>query len=233
MGKKFFGLKNKEMLYSNKKMSMLVTIAVSVITVLVLVSPGLISTVIIDTTEGSVTTGTSVLNEDNVTIGDMVFEDGVVNSPFKIESDYGYLEVCNYGSEDVGVIVNGSNDDATLKFITNDVSSIKFHNVSDEREFNLNHGSGCHSLYVYDDVVDSYPFLLKSGSLIINAVNDYHPVDTDYKFEVLGSATIEDVLCLEPCSNPAVSDEGCIYYDSDFNKLRLRNDTGWVNITVS
>ena len=48
------------------------------------------------------------------------------------------------------------------------------------------------------------------------------------------TVNIEDALSLNPIASPPGSpNEGDIYYDSNFNKLRLYDATGWVNLTVS
>jgi len=62
-------------------------------------------------------------------------------------------------------------------------------------------------------------YVSNQGHLILDSDNDV--------------TKIEDILFLKPRATEPGGIEGQIYYDSVFNKLRLRNNAGWVNITVS
>ena len=53
-------------------------------------------------------------------------------------------------------------------------------------------------------------------------------------FKTAKTVEIDSVLKLTPRSDsPTPAYEGMIYYDDTYNKLRLYNDTGWFNVTVS
>ena len=98
-------------------------------------------------------------------------------------------------------------------------AQVEFKNLTDTVVGYVGFTGGAH-LHVnnkYDGEIRHY---VNSDTLKMTVAKDY------VKFD--------DMLLLDPvASPPSGAVEGCLYYDSGFNKLRLRNDTGWVNVTVS
>jgi hypothetical protein len=70
---------------------------------------------------------------------------------------------------------------------------------------------------------DSYQIMLGTADEKVIIPGDAH---------VFGSATIDDVLNLEPRTQPATAEEGDVYYDATNGKLRFFNGTIWLYLST-
>jgi len=233
----------------NKKTSRLLQYGVLLVSTCFIISSVVMGTVKIDGTSGEITVGNSLMNNDYVNATNIDVNKAYLDEIHFTNSDYTNIYTENNFKLGVisenGLYLGPANDDS--------ITGIQIGIDIDA------HTRGCNGILTIDGTDYSYITLECSNEstrwkILAGVINEgefkieddmtgkrpFHiQADTENDLLKLTNATVDyvqinDVLNLHPLNTePSSAPEGSIYYDSTFNKLRLKNDTGFVNVTVS